>query len=226
MSKKILIVEDDVTLGALLKERLLSQYDVKWAQTESEARKLLENDSYDLLILDVGLPDGNGFNIARDLKGPIKPAFLFLTAQGDPETRLLGYEIGAEEFIPKPFHLKELMIRVKHVLDAHVIPLKISLPDCEIELQNFSIHRKNGNIEYPPVKDMQILKLLIEQAPKVVSRDDIINRVWGLEKDLSPRTIDNAVARLRQVIGDKNETYIRSVRGIGYVWNQSGEVNE
>jgi DNA-binding response OmpR family regulator len=224
--KKILLVEDDVTLGALLKERLASQYQVQWSQTESEARQHLETDFFDLLILDIGLPDGNGFHIARDLKGPIKPAFLFLTAQGDPESRLLGYELGAEEFIPKPFHLKELMIRVKHVLDVHIIPQKLLMPDCEIELQNFSIHRKNGNIEYPPVKDMQILKFLVEQAPKVVSRDEIINRIWGLDKDLSPRTIDNAIVRLRQVIGDRNEIYIRSVRGIGYVWNQSGDSNE
>ena len=219
MSKKILVVEDDVTLGGVLKERLLTDYEVDWVSTKQEALKKINSQNYDLLILDVGLPDGTGFDIAQSLTGPIKPQFIFLTAQGDPETRLQGYEIGAEEFIPKPFHLKELLIRVKHVLDVHVTTMTINLDQCSVDLQSLAVHYKLGNIEYPPVKDMLILKLLVEQAPKVISRDEIINRVWGAEKDLSPRTIDNAIARLRSVILDSDESKIRSVRGVGYQWN-------
>lgn len=221
MSKKILVVEDDVTLGAILKERLLSDYDVDWAQSEAQALTQLKNKLFDLLILDVGLPDGNGFSIAEFVNkqnAVNKPAFIFLTAQGDPETRLQGYEIGAEEFIPKPFHLKELLIRVEHVLKSHVPVQKIELQNCSIDLQALAVHSKNGHIEYPPVKDMKILKLLIEESPKVVSRDQMINEVWGEEKDLSPRTIDNAIARLRSVISDQDEKFIRSVRGVGYQW--------
>jgi two-component system, OmpR family, phosphate regulon response regulator PhoB len=95
---------------------------------------------------------------------------------------------------------------------------KIVLENCSIDLQSYAVHLKNGNIEYPPIKDMMILKLLIENTPKVISRDEIINRVWGQDKDLSPRTIDNAVARLRSAISDGDEKYIRSVRGVGYQW--------
>lgn len=227
MSKKILVVEDDMTLGAVLKERLLVDYSVDWVSTQKEALEKIKNISYDLLILDVGLPDGNGFEIARSLSGPLKPSFLFLTAQGDAETRLTGYEIGAEEFIPKPFHLKELLIRVQHVLKAHVSSQKIELPSCSIDLQSFAVHHKGGNIEYPPVKDMMILKLLVEQSGRVVSRDEIINRIWGENKELSPRSIDNAIARLRSVLSDQKETMIRSVRGVGYQWGfQNGGQSE
>jgi len=227
MAKRILVVEDDMTLGAVLKERLLTDYSVEWVSTQKEALEKISATAYDLLILDVGLPDGSGFEIAKSLNGPIKPSFLFLTAQGDAETRLAGYEIGAEEFIPKPFHLKELLIRVQHVLKAHVASQKIELPNCSIDLQGFAVHHKSGNIEYPPVKDMMILKLLIEQAGRVVSRDEIINRIWGENKDLSPRSIDNAIARLRSVIADQDETMIRSVRGVGYQWGfQNGGNNE
>lgn len=218
MGKKILVVEDDMTLGAVLKERLLTDYSVDWVSSQKEALEKLKDTVYDLLILDVGLPDGSGFEIAKSLGGPLKPSFIFLTAQGDAETRLAGYEIGAEEFIPKPFHLKELLIRVQHVLKAHVAQQRIELPQCSIDLQGFAVHHSGGNIEYPPVKDMMILKLLIEQAGRVVSRDEIINRIWGENKDLSPRSIDNAIARLRNVIADKDETMIRSVRGVGYQW--------
>lgn len=221
MASKILVVEDDLTLGKILKERLLTEpppaaYEVDWATTQAEALQLIKNKKYDLLILDVGLPDGDGYTIANSLEGANKPHFIFLTAQSDPESRLKGYELGAEEYIPKPFHLKEVMIRVKHVLNAHVVSQKIELDQCSIDLQSYSLHLKNGTIEYPPVKDMMILKLLVEQAPRVVSRDEIINQVWGEDKTLSPRTIDNAVARLRSAIGDTDEKLIRSVRGVGY----------
>jgi DNA-binding response OmpR family regulator len=219
MAKNILVVEDDMTLGAVLKERLLAEYSVDWVTTQKEALERIKNNAYDLLILDVGLPDGTGFEIAKSLSGPLKPSFLFLTAQGDAETRLTGYEIGAEEFIPKPFHLKELLIRVQHVLKAHVTQQRLELPSCSIDLQSFAVHHKGGNIEYPPVKDMMILKLLVEQAGRVVSRDEIINRIWGENKDMSPRSIDNAIARLRNVLSDQNENLIRSVRGVGYQWN-------
>ena len=228
MKKSILVVEDDTTLGTVLKERLLADYSVEWVTTQTAALKQIEQNVYDLVILDLGLPDGDGFTVARQLKAkgaknPLAaPHFIFLTAQSDPESRLTGYELGAEEFIPKPFHLKELLMRVKHVLDAHVVDQKIELESCSIDLQSFAVHQKSGNIEYPPVKDMMILKYLIEQSPRALSRDEIINKVWGLEKDLSPRTIDNAIARLRQVISDQEEKLIRSVRGVGYQWNPSG----
>lgn len=225
MRKKILLVEDEATLGDILREKLLTEYETDWVKTRAEAQTALSRANYDLLILDVGLPDGTGFQIAEELTAP-KPHFIFLTAQGDPETRLRGYEAGAEEFIPKPFHLKEVMIRVKHVLDAHVVPQRIDLDSCSIDLQGYSVHLKNGHIEYPPVKDMMILKLLVEQSPRVVSRDEIINQVWGQDKDLSPRTIDNAIARLRSAISDTDEKLIRSVRGVGYQWNISGRTHE
>lgn len=215
---RILILEDDLSLGTTLSQRLQKDYHVNWAKSCGEARQLISENQYDLAILDVGLPDGNGFEIANDLKKKSQTLFLFLTAQADAETRLSGFEIGAEEFIPKPFHLKELLIRVKHVLDAHAPQKEIELDACVISFANMSVKQKDGKIEYPSVTDMKVLQLLIDQSPKAVSRDEIINHVWGIDKDLSHRTIDNTIVRLRQIISDKGEKYIRSVRGIGYSW--------
>ena len=218
--KKILIVEDDKTLGDVLTKELSREYEVFLARTYREAMKQIQSNRYDLLVLDIGLPDGNGFDIAQSFTGPVKPQFLFLTAQNDPEMRLQGFEAGAADFIPKPFHLKEVLLRVKHVLETHVVQSQIKLPECSINLTTFSIHYEKGTIEYPPVKDMMILKLLIERSPAAVSRDEIINAVWGESKDLSHRTIDNAIVRLRQLLNDKNEEWIKSVRGVGYQWIQ------
>lgn len=223
MTKKILVVEDDKTLGDVLTKELAKYYTVILSRTKREALAHVKKDRFDLLILDINLPDGNGFEIAQSFSGPNKPQFLFLTALNEPETRLHGYEIGAEDFIPKPFHLKEVVLRVKHVLDSHVSTALVELPECSINLQSFSLHWKNGRIEYPSVKDMMILKLLIEKSPSAVSRDEIINSVWGEDKNLSHRTIDNAVVRLRQALNDSEENLIKSVRGVGYQWVHQGE---
>ncbi len=221
--RKILLVEDDRTLGEVLRNELTKEYSVLWARTKKEALEALKKERYELLILDIGLPDGTGFEIAETLRDPVKPHFLFLTAQNEPEVRLKGYETGAEDFIPKPFHLKEVLLRVRHVLKDHVTAPQVEIPDGVIQFQSFSIHWKDGRIEYPPVKDMVILKLLVEKSPQAVSRDEIINLVWGEDKDISHRTIDNAIVRLRQVLRDENEQWIRSVRGIGYQWVQIGK---
>ena len=114
--------------------------------------------------------------------------------------------------------MKELLIRVKHVLDAHAPMREIVLESCVINFSNMSVKRKSGKIEYPPVTDMKILQLLIDKAPRVLSRDEIMDEIWGVDKNPSGRTIDNTIVRLRQMLGDDGEKHIRSVRGVGYQW--------
>ncbi len=219
--KRILLVEDERTLGDILKSELSKEYQVEWKRTKLDALNTLRTEHFDLLILDIQLPDGTGLEIAQSFQNAANPPyFLFLTAQNEPEIRLQSYELGAEDFIPKPFHLKEVLLRVKHVLKAHVVPAALQFPGGVVQLQSFSIHWDNGKIDYPPVKDMMILKLLVERTPTAVSRDEIINLIWGENKDLSHRSIDNAILRIRHTLRDEDEQWIRSVRGIGYQWIQ------
>jgi Response regulators consisting of a CheY-like receiver domain and a winged-helix DNA-binding domain len=222
--RKILLVEDDTSLGETLTARLSKEYDVVWGQSVAEAWEIFnKNKDFDLVVLDVGLPDGNGFELAAKIKQVSSVVFIFLTAQADAESRLKGFELGAEEFIPKPFHLKELLIRVKHVLDAHSTPKEIELESCTISFANMSVTSKSGKIEYPAVTDMKVLQLLIEKSPRVLSRDDIMNEIWGVDKNPSVRTIDNIIVRLRHLLGESGERNIRSVRGVGYQWSTSPE---
>lgn len=214
--RRVLLLEDDSTLGESLRDRLAQDYEVAWARSVKEADALLDKD-WDLAILDVGLPDGSGFDVAERLSKRGRCQFLFLTAQADAENRLKGFEMGAQEFIPKPFYLKELLLRVKHVLDAHPVSRELKLHSAEVNLSDFSIRRQSGAIEYPPVTDMKILKLLVEKSPNVLSRDEILDGVWGIDKTPNHRTVDNAVVRLRQLLAEDGER-IRSVRGIGYQW--------
>lgn len=215
--KKVLLVEDDSSLGLTLKERLLKEgFEVRLARTLEEARKLLSF-GFDLYILDVGLPDGSGFDFALEVKRHSKAPFLFMTAQSDAESRLKGYEAGAEEFIPKPFHLKEFLLRVRHVMENHASPQVYVLGDESfIDFDSF-ILKVSGKEESLTQKEASVLQVLISSSPKVVSRDELLNRVWGEEVFPSQRTIDNVILKLRSSLGDFGSR-IQSVRGVGYKW--------
>jgi two-component system, OmpR family, phosphate regulon response regulator PhoB len=217
--KRLLLVEDDRSLGATLHERLLREpYDVAWVETKQRALKKLSEGLWDLVILDIGLPDGSGFELARHIKQSSSVPIMFMTALSTAEHRLEGFEIGAEEFVPKPFHLRELLLRVKHVLDRHPVRHRISCNGRVIELENRAIVQPDGRREHPAARDFDLLQLLITGSPGVISRNQILDVLWGEDKFLNQRTIDNMIVRLRQSLGDTNSTFIRSVRGIGYQW--------
>lgn len=216
--RKILLVEDDSSLGRTLTDRLSEDFLVEWSQTQKSALGHLEQTVYDLVILDVGLPDGSGFEVAKKIATTSKVPIVFLTAQSDAESRLRGYELGAQEFIPKPFHLKELLLRVEHVMNAHLRADLLKLPACEVNFNEMKIRRKTGEIEFPAVKDLKVLQFLVEKSPEAVSRDQILDEVWGPEKEINHRTIDNAIVRLKKLLSDENDELIRSVRGVGYQW--------
>ena len=222
--KRLLLVEDDRSLGATLHERLLREpYDVAWVETKQRALKKLDEGLWDLVILDIGLPDGSGFELARHIKQSTSVPIMFMTALSTAEHRLEGFEIGAEEFVPKPFHLRELLLRIKHVLDRYPVRHQISCNGRVIELESRVIVQPDGRREHPAARDFDLLQLLISSSPAVTSRNQILDVLWGEDKFLNQRTIDNMIVRLRQSLGDTNSTFIRSVRGIGYQWCGDGE---
>lgn len=222
--KRLLLVEDDRSLGATLHERLLREtYDVAWVETKQRALKKLDEGLWDLVILDIGLPDGSGFELARHIKETTPVPIMFMTALSTAEHRLEGFEIGAEEFVPKPFHLRELLLRVKHVLDRYPVRHQISCNGRIIELESRVIVQPDGRREHPAARDFDLLQLLITSSPAVTSRNQILDALWGEDKFLNQRTIDNMIVRLRQSLGDTNSTFIRSVRGIGYQWCGDGQ---
>jgi DNA-binding response OmpR family regulator len=222
--KRLLLVEDDRSLGATLCERLAREsYDVSWVETRQRALKKLNEGLWDLVILDIGLPDGSGFDLARHIKDQTLLPVMFLTALSTAEHRLEGFEIGAEEFIPKPFHLRELLLRVQHVLENHPARHQVTCNGRMIDLDSRTIVQPDGKREYPAVHDFELLQLLITSTPRVISRNQILDVVWGEDKILNQRTVDNMIVRLRQSLGDRSSKYIRSVRGVGYQWCGSAE---
>jgi DNA-binding response OmpR family regulator len=215
----LLLVEDDQSLGATLKERLEKEgHTVTWANSIESAQKSFSQSVFDLLVLDIGLGDGSGLDFARSIRISSQVPFLFLTAMNSAEYRLEGYELGAEDFIPKPFHLKELLLRVNKVLGRKGISNRITTGNITIDLEKLSISFADGSSEFPQAKDFKVLKLLIESAPTVVSRDEILQQIWKNDSLSTARTVDNSIVRLRQLLSRSGVELIRSVRGVGYQW--------
>src|SRR5258706_947882 len=174
--KRLLLVEDDRSLAAMLHERLLREpYDVAWVETQQRALKKFSEGLWDLVILDIGLPDGSGFELARHIKQSSEVPIMFMTALSTAEHRLEGFEMGAEDFVPKPFHLRELLLRVKQVLDRHPVRHRISCNGRLIELDGRVIVQADGRREHPPARDFELLQLLINGSPGVISRNQILD---------------------------------------------------
>jgi DNA-binding response OmpR family regulator len=218
------LVEDDPSLGKTLAERLQKdQLAVTWVQTVASANTALGAGSWDLAILDVMLPDGSGFSLARRMRKETTIPIMFMTALNSAENRLEGFEIGADEYLPKPFHLKEFMIRVRHVLERPRPTRTLRVGEVSIDLDAMSIERSGGARLFLQVRDCRVLELLIEAAPRVVDRSEILDRVWGEDQYPTQRAVDNAIVRLRQALGDEDGRVIRSVRGVGYQWAAEGD---
>jgi DNA-binding response OmpR family regulator len=216
---RVLLVEDDLSLGQTLEGRLRKEnVDVTWAKTVAEAETALDEGRWDLAILDVKLPDGSGFGLARRVKRSSLTPIMFMTALNSAENRLEGFEIGADEYLPKPFHLKELILRVRHVLATQRVHDVIRVHGRTIDLGALTIASPDGERTFLQVRDARVLQILIGNAPTAVDRSEILDRVWGHEQFPTPRAVDNAIVRLRQALQDDQGQIIRSVRGVGYQW--------
>lgn len=213
----LLLLEDDSTLGETMRDRLEKEgYRVTLARDVKTAKEEFEKNDFNLLVVDVGLPDGSGFEFAKSVRRKKAVPFIFVTAQSGAEDRLKGYEIGAEEFIPKPFHLREFLLRVKHVLDNHARHEPDSVGDLVIDWTGMTV-TSHGQVEAVSPRELKVLKILVERAPRVISRDELLDGAWGKDEFPSNRTVDNIIVRLRAVLG-KESKRIQSVRGIGYKW--------
>lgn len=218
---RVLLVEDDRSLGTTLAERLTKEgLDVEWVETLASGRDAAARGSWDLAIVDVMLPDGSGFDLVPAIRGRSRTPIMFMTALNSAESRLTGFELGADEYLPKPFHLKEFLLRVRHVLTTQPPRRVVRAGDAVIDWDAMTVERA-GEKTYLQVRDYQVFRMLVDAAPRAVSRSDILDQVWGQGEFPTERSVDNAIVRLRQALGDEAGELIRTVRGIGYQWAAS-----
>ena len=221
---RVLLVEDDRSLGRTLAERLEKErLEVEWVMTLASARAAAEQGPWDLAIVDVMLPDGSGFDLVPDLRRRSRIPIMFMTALNSAESRLTGFELGADEYLPKPFHLKEFLLRVQHVLTTQPPRRLVHAGAAVIDWDAMAIDHPSGGRTFLPVRDYQVFRMIVDAAPRAVSRSEILDRVWGETEFPTQRTVDNAIVRLRQALGDDEGVLIRTVRGVGYQWAASSK---
>jgi two-component system phosphate regulon response regulator PhoB len=216
---RVLLIEDDRSLGQTLEERLIKEgLEVKWVDTFAGGKAEAAAGPWDLAIVDVMLPDGSGFDLAPEIRKRSTTPIMFMTALNSAESRLTGFELGADEYLPKPFHLKEFMLRVRHVLTTQAPRRTLLVGDSTIDWDAMAIDHPGKERVFLQVKDFRVLSMLVDAAPRAVGRSEILDKVWGVEEFPTQRTVDNSIVRLRQALNDDDGRLIRSVRGIGYQW--------
>jgi two-component system alkaline phosphatase synthesis response regulator PhoP len=214
----VLIVEDEINLGKSLLDYLkIKGHNPTWSSTFAETIELEKSNKFDVVLMDIGLPDGNGIDLAKIfMKQQPKPTLLFLSALNDPQTKLEGLEIGADDYITKPFNLKELSLRLDRILKTKPInPQGYTIGRLNFDPKKFEIEI-NGERSILATKDNKILELLLSKKDSVVSREEIIESIWGDNQFPSNRTVDNYIVNLRKLLELEKTITIQSIRGIGY----------
>lgn len=222
---KILLVEDDSSLGATLKENLeLEGHEVTWLTSGENVASLVQKNIYDLIVLDWMLPVTSGIEALEDIRKSSNIPVIMISAKGTSQDRIEGLSLKADDYLAKPFHLKEFLLRVNAILRRVSRPqnhssigiTKIGL--ATFDLNGFSVTTSEGTKEPLSPKEVGILRMLLQNENKVLSRDEILNLVWGKSEFPSTRTIDNFIVRLRKLIekDPTNPKYIISHRGVGY----------
>jgi DNA-binding response OmpR family regulator len=224
--KKILIVEDELNMVNGLKDNLeFEGYEVEIAmEGDSGLQKILQN-KYDLILLDIMLPQISGFDICKAVrKEGINTPIILLTAKGEEIDKVLGLELGADDYITKPFSLRELLARIKTILrraptakEGSVEPEFIRIGNIKVNFKSYQALEGTNEIKMS-YKEFGILHYLYMNAGKIIQRDDLMSDVWGIEFDISTRTVDNFILKLRQKIevDPNNPKIILTVHGIGY----------
>jgi two-component system alkaline phosphatase synthesis response regulator PhoP len=232
----VLVVEDDPHLAAGVTENLRAEgYEVSSAGDGNQALAWLGHNSCALIVLDVGLPGVDGFVVCRTLReqGNSTPV-LFLTARGDPADRVRGLESGGDDYLAKPFHLQEFLLRVRAILrrwewyrsaSATASTSVLSFGGNQVDFRAFRARAWNGETQELTEKEAMILKVLAEHAGQIVSREDLLERVWGYDVFPSTRTVDNFILRLRKRFekDPANPRHFLTVWGVGYRFLTEGE---
>ncbi|MCX6576607.1 MAG: response regulator transcription factor [Candidatus Aminicenantes bacterium] len=224
MKEKILIIEDEEELVKGLKLNLVFEgYEVIWAMDGEEGLNKALKEAPDLILLDIMLPKKDGLDVCRELRQRnVTIPIVMLTAKGEEVDKVVGLEIGADDYITKPFSVRELMARVKAHLrrgkkEEKSVPSVYRFNDVEIDFIHFKVKRSGIEFDLTSL-EVEILKYFVAHRGEVVTRDTLLDKIWGYESYPSTRTIDNHILKLRKKLEEDpaQAKYIFSVYGEGY----------
>jgi DNA-binding response OmpR family regulator len=224
MAAKILVVDDDTLLRRSLKYRLEHEgYAVITADSGEDALTSARRDLPDLILLDIGLPDRDGLNVARTLQREMAMPIIFLTGRSQEADIVVGLELGAEDYITKPFGMRELLARIRVVLrramrvPAQAVDEPLTAGDVWLDPKRRAVRVSGKPVELPP-KEFELLRLLLANAETVLPTDYLLDAVWGEEFDGAVQVLYVHIGWLREHIevDPRHPRYIQTVRGVGY----------
>lgn len=228
---QILIVDDDIELCGLVQEYLTAEgFSSKAVHDGEQGLQQGLSGDYVLVVLDVMLPGINGFEVLRRLRSVSKIPVLLLTARGEDVDRIVGLEIGADDYLPKPFNPRELVARIRAILRrskpgraADSIPEILNVGDVELDPSTRTVQRGGQAVELTSV-EFNLLEVLLREAGRVVTRERLVNAVLSRKFMPFDRSIDMHVSKVRRKLGDSEENgdHIKTIRGVGYMFARPG----
>jgi two-component system response regulator RegX3 len=231
--RKILVVEDEESISEPLAAALEREgFGAFVAPTAAGAMEALRARSPDLVLLDVMLPDGDGRDVLRQIRASSRVPVIMVTARGEEMDRVIGLELGADDYVAKPFSATELIARIRAVLRRTAAPAptgktSLEVGDIRIDLDTREVTKGDETIQLT-LKEFELLRMLMEQAGRVVKRTDLMDEVWDPNWYGSMKTLDVHVSSLRKKIGDDSADprYIKTVRGVGFRFAGPEELGE
>lgn len=226
--QKILVVDDDQHIAELISLYLMKDgFDTKEVYDGKQALEEVKQYQPDLILLDLMLPGMDGYQVCAEIRKTNKVPIIMLTAKGETFDKVLGLELGADDYIVKPFDPKELVARIKAVLRRYTIKAEIDeedgqvlrFPDLEINLSNYTVTYHGHSLDFPP-KEFELLSFLAQHPNRVFTREQLLDRIWGYEYVGDTRTVDVHVKRIREKMNQADEWGIRTVWSVGYKFGQ------
>ena len=223
----ILVIEDEPDIRKTLEYNISQEgHTVLTAGSLHDAEKILQSQSLSLVLLDLMLPDGSGLDFCRKLKTNSKTEsipVIILTAKDDEVDKVVGFELGADDYVTKPFSVRELILRIKAVLKRgevkkDIVEVERQFGDLKIDIESHEVYVDEIQIELTAL-EFKLLNQLVETRGRVQSRDQLLTEVWGYSAEVTTRTVDTHIKRLRNKLGSMGK-YVQTIRGVGYKFSR------
>ena len=229
MNVNILVIEDEPDIRRNLEYNLGREgFKASSVGSLDEANDKLESKKFDLILLDLMLPDGSGLDLCKKIKSNSETEatpIIILTAKDDEVDKVVGFELGADDYVTKPFSVRELILRVKAILKRsdtktkEVVEVERQFGDLKIDVDSHEVHVDSQLIELTAL-EFRLLKELVDKRGRVQSRDQLLSEVWGYNAEVTTRTVDTHIKRLREKLGSMGK-YVQTIRGVGYKFSRT-----
>ena len=229
MSVNILVIEDEPDIRRNLEYNLGREgFNASSVGSLDEANEKLKSKKFDLILLDLMLPDGSGLDLCKKIKSNSETEatpIIILTAKDDEVDKVVGFELGADDYVTKPFSVRELILRIKAILKRsdtktkEVVEVERQFGDLKIDVDSHEVHVDSQLIELTAL-EFRLLKELVDKRGRVQSRDQLLSEVWGYNAEVTTRTVDTHIKRLREKLGSMGK-YVQTIRGVGYKFSRT-----